>query len=152
MASFFRDTAFGWTFRTLSGGRLFAWDEYKDHDLVERYLSASQPANSRQVVEQDKPDKQEEKADDSESVKDDGRSTHSDVESAIDVQLVDWLENDPAVCRSNLVRLAARLMQCQLETHELVKSQEVLCDFSDLPPHYFRLYRLRYIYFWHRWH
>lgn len=103
MADFFRDTAFGWTFRTLSGGRLFAWDEYKDHDLVERYLSASQPANSRQVVEQDK---QEEKAEDSESVKDDDRSAHSDVESAIDVQLVDWLENDPAVRYSNPSALA----------------------------------------------
>lgn len=94
MTSFFRDTPFGWTFRTLSGGRLFAWDEFKDQELVQRYLRSAEPADAAAIQGNEK---KEEKSDDSDSVKDDNQSTNSDAESGVDVQLISWLENDPEV-------------------------------------------------------
>ena len=95
MTSFFRDTAFGWTFRTLSGGRLFAWDEFKDPELVKRYMRTAEPADAAAI--QGKEKKEEEKSDDSDSVKDDNQSTNSDAESGVDVQLITWMDNDPEV-------------------------------------------------------
>ena len=76
MSSIFQDTAFGRLVRLASNGKVFAWEETYNEELLQRYLDAQPPPLRK---------KEEDVA-----VEDDGAA----LEGKQDYTLITWIEND----------------------------------------------------------
>lgn len=82
MADSFRDTVFGRVVSTISGGRLFKWEEQKNPALLEPYMPNASGASTPGDTSGDE---------------------KGDPEKGRDYQLVEFAKDDPEVCRSSWI-------------------------------------------------
>lgn len=106
MKDLWRDTCFALILRTISGGKLFAYDDTNDEGLRQRYVHGDPKSvdeksddqhSERTAIGGESEDPEKEISDKETSEKDDPEKGGDE-----DYQLIDFLENDPQVLSNEI--------------------------------------------------